>query len=109
VALSMPTRRVWADIRASRNAGAIAILVDVKGFERLVSPVAYLAETIGQCLFYQTILEYAQVPDALYMAIPADALTGMLGEEVRRQAVQRAGLHLILFDPVQEEIRQWIP
>jgi XisH protein len=32
VALSMPTRRVWIDIRASKNAGAIAILVEVKGF-----------------------------------------------------------------------------
>jgi hypothetical protein len=109
VALSMPRRRVWIDIRAAKDADNVAILVEVKGFERLASPVAYLAEVIGQCVLYQAILDYAQVNDRLHLAVPAAALTGILGEEIGRQAVQRAQVRLILFDPVQEEIRQWIP
>ncbi|HVA90383.1 MAG TPA: element excision factor XisH family protein [Chloroflexota bacterium] len=48
VALSMPMRRVWIDIRASKDADNLAILIEVKGFERLASPVAYLAETSGR-------------------------------------------------------------
>lgn len=109
VALSMPTRRVWIDIRASRGADNVAILVEVKGFERLASPVAYLAEVIGQCVLYQAILDYAEVNDALHLAVPAAALTGILGEEIGRQAIQRAQVRVILFDPVQEEIIGWIP
>jgi hypothetical protein len=109
VALTMPTRRVWIDIRASKDVGNIAILVEVKGFERLASPVAYLRETIGQCVLYQTILDYAEVRDTLYLAVPEAALSGILGEEVGRHALERAHVHVILFDPGREEITRWIP
>ncbi len=109
VALSMPMRRVWIDIRASKDADNLAILIWVKGFERLASPVSYLAETIGQCLLYQTMLDYAGVTDPLYLAVPAAAFVGILGEEIWRQAIQRAQVCLILFDPIQEEIIRWIP
>lgn len=109
VALSMPTRRVWIDIRAAKGTENVAILVEVKGFERLASPVSYLAETIGQCILYQAILTYAQVTDALYLAVPEAALAGILGEEIGQEALQRAQVHLMLFDPVLEEITQWIP
>jgi hypothetical protein len=109
VALSMPTRRVWIDIRASKDAGKIAILVEVKGFERLASPVAYLGEVIGQCVLYQTILEYAGVTDTFHLAVPAAAFEGILGEEIGLQAIERAQVRLILFDPVLEEITRWIP
>ena len=109
VAVSMPTRRVWIDIRASKNPDTFAILVEVKGFERLAAPVAYLADTIGQCVLYQTILEYAGVTDPLYLAVPAAALTGILGEELGQQLIRRTQVRLVLFDPVQEEIIRWIP
>ncbi len=109
VALSMPKRRVWIDIRAYKDTDNVSILVEVKGFERLASPVAYLAEAIGQCVLYQTILDYAQVNDILHLAVPVAALAGILGEEIGQQAVERARVRLILFDPVQEEIRQWLP
>ena len=109
VALIMPTRRVWIDIRASRDAGNIAILVEVKGFERMASPVAYMRETIGQCVLYQTMMEYSGVPDVLYLAVPAAAFAGILGEEFGLRVLARAQVRLILFDPVLEEITRWIP
>ncbi len=109
VALTMPSRRVWIDIRASKDGSAAAILVEVKGFEQLASPVAYLAETIGQCQIYQTILDYAQISDTLYLAVPSAAVAGILGEEIGQRAIQRAQVRLILFDPVQEVITRWIP
>ncbi|MGH2411340.1 MAG: element excision factor XisH family protein [Chloroflexota bacterium] len=54
-------------------------------------------------------LPYAGVTDTLYLAVPAAAFAGILGEEIGRQAIQRAEVRLILFDPVQEEITRWIP
>jgi hypothetical protein len=43
----------------------------------------------------------------LYLAVPATALTGILGEELGRRAVQQAQVGLIVFDPLREEIVEW--
>lgn len=107
--LSMPARRIWIDIRAWKEPDNVAIMVEVKGFENMASPVQYLADTIGQCILYQTILEYADMSDRLYMAVPAAAFTGILGEEIGRQAMQKTHTGVIVFDPEQEEIVRWIP
>lgn len=109
VTLSMPARRLWVDIRALKESAHIAIMVEVKGFENMSSPVQYLADAIGQCVLYQTILEYAGMPDQLYMAVPAAAFAGILGEEIGRQAMHKAHASVIVFDPEQEEIMRWIP
>ena len=73
IALSMPARRLWIDIRAQKEAQNALILVEVKGFDTVASPVAYLADAIGQCVLYQAILEYVGITDQLYMAVPAAA------------------------------------
>jgi hypothetical protein len=109
IALSMPARRLWIDIRAQKEAQNALILVEVKGFETLASAVAYLADAIGQCVLYQAILEYVGIPDPLYMAVPAAAFTGILGEEIGRQAIRKAQIRVIVFDAEQEEIVRWIP
>ena len=109
VALSMPARRLWIDIRAQKEAQNALILVEVKGFETLASAVAYLADAIGQCVLYQAILEYVGITDQLYMAVPAAAFEGILGEEIGRQAIRKAQIRVIVFDAQQEEIVRWIP
>lgn len=109
IAVSMPARRLWIDIRAQKDVRTAAILVEVKGFENLASPVAYLADALGQCVLYQAALEYVGIADALHLAVPASALDGILGEEIGRQALRKAQVRLIVFDPEQEEIVQWLP
>jgi XisH protein len=109
IALSMPARRLWIDIRAQKEAQNALILVEVKGFETLASAVAYLADAIGQCVLYQAILEYVGITDPLYMAVPAAAFAGILGEEIGRQAIRKAQIRVIVFDVEQEEIVRWIP
>jgi len=109
IALSMPARRLWIDIRAQKEAQNALILVEVKGFDTVASPVAYLADAIGQCVLYQAILEYVGITDQLYMAVPAAAFEGILGEEIGRQAIRKAQIRVIVFDAEQEEIVRWIP
>jgi Holliday junction resolvase-like predicted endonuclease len=109
IALSMPARRLWIDIRAQKEAQNALILVEVKGFKTLASAVAYLADAIGQCVLYQAILEYVGITDPLYMAVPAAAFAGILGEEIGRQAIRKAQIRVIVFDAEQEEIVRWIP
>jgi hypothetical protein len=109
IALSMPARRLWIDIRAQKEAQNTLILVEVKGFDTMASPVAYLADAIGQCVLFQAILEYVGITDQLYMAVPAAAFEGILGEEIGRQAIRKAQILVIVFDVEQEEIVRWIP
>jgi hypothetical protein len=80
----------------------------VKGLENLASPVAYLADAIGQCVLYQAILDYVGSTDELYLAVPRAALDGILGEGLGHQARRKAQVRLIVFDPDQEETVQWL-
>jgi hypothetical protein len=41
-------RRLWIDIRADKEEENLAILIEVKGFEGMPSPIEYLASAIGQ-------------------------------------------------------------
>jgi hypothetical protein len=107
VELIVPPRRLWIEIRAAKEAQAIAILVEVKGFDAVASPVAYLSDAVGQCVVYKGALAYLGLADLLYLAIPTTALTGILGEEIGQRAVRQAQVGLIAFDPVEEEIIEW--
>jgi hypothetical protein len=44
----------------------------------------------------------------MYLAVPTEATTGILGEEVGRRAVQQARIGVIVVDPIQEVIVRWI-
>jgi hypothetical protein len=45
----------------------------------------------------------------LYLAVPTAAFEGILDEALGRQAIERAGIRIVVFDPITEEIRHWIP
>jgi hypothetical protein len=108
VELIVPPRRLWIDLRAAREVQALNILVEVKGFEAVGSPVAYLPDAIGQCVVYKGALDYLGVADVLHLAVPTEAMTGILGEELGRRAVQQAQIGVIVVDPIREVIVRWI-
>ena len=70
--------------------------------------MAYLAEAVGKYILYRGALNYVKAPTPLYMAVPVAAYTGILGEDIGQQAITIAGINLIVFDPIGEEIVQWI-
>ena len=47
------------------------------------------------------------IADTLYMAVPATALTGILGKETERRAIPQARVGIIAFDPLREGIIEW--
>ena len=107
VDLFVPSRRLWVDIRATKEGHTAIILVEVKGFETGASPVAYLSDAVGQCIVYKGALAYLGLSDLLYLAVPTTALRGILGEEIGRRTVQQAQVGLLVFDSVREEISEW--
>lgn len=108
VALVLENRRLWIDIEATKIAESIVILVEVKGFEDLLSPVTYLAAAVGKYILYTAILETLGIATPLYMAVPVDAYNGILSEEIGQIALKKAAIKLIVFDPETEEILQWL-
>lgn len=85
------------------------ILVEVKGFENMPSPVDYLADVVGKYVLYRAALDYGEIATPLFLAVPRAAYEGILDEDIGRQAVSRADISLIVFDPVEEEVALWIP
>ncbi len=108
VEVIIPERRLWLDIRATKDDRRSSILIEVKGFEKMRSPVSYLADAIGQCVVYQGALDYIGITDPLYMAVPSRAITGILGEEIGKKAVHHAHVGLLVFDPLREEVTKWM-
>jgi hypothetical protein len=103
----LPDRKLWIDIRARKNEQAASILVEVKGFENMASPVTYLSDVLGQVVLYRVALHLCGIADALYLAVPLLASQGLLTERLAQVALSMVQAHLLVFDPETEEIVQW--
>jgi XisH protein len=53
VAVAVPGRRLWIDLRATKARDSLVVLIEVKGFEMMPSPVDYLAAAVGQYVLYR--------------------------------------------------------
>ena len=102
-------RHLWIDIQAVKAFEQLTILVEVKGFENMPSPVDYLASAVGKYVIYLSALDYAGLDTPLYMAVPTVAYESILSEEIGRRTVRKASIRLMVFDPIEEEIVRWIP
>jgi hypothetical protein len=100
---------LWIDLRAVMASDSLVVLIEVKGFEKMPSPVDYLASAVGQYVLYRAALDLVGLSTPLYLAVPVAAYEGILGETLGKQAVETAGIRIMLFDPITEEIIQWIP
>ena len=108
VAIIVNDRRLWIDIRASKQTENMAILIEVKGFEGMPSPIEYLANATGKYAMYRAALDYLKMDLPLYMAVPDAAYRGILSEEIGKQTLKHNKVRLIVFDPKHEEIITWI-
>lgn len=109
VKVEIARRRLWIDIHAQQSDLQLAILVEVKGFENSPSPIEELAKAVGQYLIYQTALSAVDIKFPLYLAVPQSAYQGILSEPIGQSIVKQIDMRLLIFDPIQEEIIQWIP
>lgn len=109
VKVEIARRRLWIDIHAQQSDLQLAILVEVKGFENSPSPIEELAKAVGQYLIYQTALSAVDIKFPRYLAVPQSAYQGILSEPIGQSIVKQIDMRLLIFDPIQEEIIQWIP
>jgi len=107
VFIKLPERRLWIDLEAA-NADS-RILVEVKSYVRIQSPVESLAASVGKYIIYRSSLDRLRDNRSLYLAIPENAFKGIFSETLGQLVIQRAKISLLVYDPSKEEIMRWIP
>jgi hypothetical protein len=99
----------WIDMQAEKPLQQRIVLVEVKELDDVDSPIEALANAIGKYLLYRIGLRNADSDIPLYMAISEASYNGIMQDQIGQQAVAEFSISLLIFDPVQEIITQWIP
>lgn len=108
IRLLVKKRYVYLDLQAQNQDNNQVILVEVKGFENIASPVSYLHQVVGQYIVYQAVMNYLGITHPLYLAVPLLAYQTFLQEEISQIVLNDAKIKLIVFDPDSEEITLWL-
>ena len=84
------------------------IAVEVKSFVS-GSNISEFHTALGQFLNYRIALESSEEPERiLYLAVPKDVYQAFLRFEPAKTVIDRYSILLIIYDPNQEAIEQWI-
>jgi hypothetical protein len=109
VYLSDNQRHVWVDLSARRELGEALILIEIKGFEGNSSLIDALMSALGQYAVYKAMLDYLNLKEQLFLAVPRVAYEGIFQAPVAQQAIQNLAVRLLVFDPIAEEVVLWVP
>jgi XisH protein len=87
--------------------GKEKIAVEIKTFLS-DSPLTDYHAALGQFLNYRLALEIADSTRILYLAVPVGAYESFFKREFAQISLERYQIKLIIYDPIQEVIIQWI-
>jgi hypothetical protein len=109
--LPLGRRRLQVDLAAEAPLAAERdgrkSAVEVKSFLG-VSDVTELERAFGQYLIHRFVLQRKEPDRRLYLALPVDAYESLFSEEDERDLAKGYDVKLILFDPENEVIIEWI-
>jgi hypothetical protein len=104
-------KRFEIDFGAERlifaDRGVEKIAIEVKSFLN-PSAMTDFYGAMGQFLAYRLALQEEQPERILYLAVPEDAYRTFFQLPFVQRAVQAYALLLVVYDPTQEAITQWI-
>ena len=92
-------------IAAQRNGEKIAL--EIKSFVS-DSAVHELEIGLGQFVLYRMLMRRVEPDRTLLLAIPESAYKSLFEEPSGQRLIQEVGLKLAVFDPVRQEIVQWL-
>jgi len=103
---------VYIDLAAEEAIAAekegCKIAVEVKSFVSS-STISEFHTALGQFLNYRIALEGSEEPNRiLYLAVPQDVHQTFLRFEPAKTVIDRYDVRLIIYNPIQEVIEQWI-
>ncbi len=100
-------RHIWIDLGIRRENDETLILIEIKGFDPSASMLDALMSAIGQYVVYRAMLDFLELQQPLYLAIPTTTYDGIFQIPVAKQAIVDLGIRLVVFNPLTEEIVQW--
>ncbi|WP_088889789.1 XisH family protein [Leptolyngbya ohadii] len=83
------------------------IAVEVKDFDA-PSVISELEKTMGQLQLYQWALEEQDAERQLYLAVSQEIYLKHFQKPIFQLAVRRNRINLLVYEPIAEEILQWI-
>lgn len=92
-------------IAAERDSEKIA--VEIKSFIS-GSDISEFHTTLGQYLNYRLALEINELEKIVYLAVPNETYKDFFQLLFIQRIVRNYQINLIVYDPEQEEIKQWI-
>ncbi|MGB0562799.1 MAG: XisH family protein [Spirulinaceae cyanobacterium] len=112
-----PLELEWEEVKVKIDLAAEQLIAAERGQERIaievksfISPSAIsdFHTALGQFLNYRIMLEVREPERDLYLAVPLDAHRTFFQSRFAQTAIQRHALKLIIYDPIVEEIVEWI-
>lgn len=83
------------------------IAIEIKEFKS-ASVISELEKTIGQLQFYQWALEEQEPERQLFLAVNQEVYLKHFRKQIFQLAIQRNKINLLIYDPVREEVLQWL-
>jgi hypothetical protein len=110
--ISFGNTDVYADLGAERSIaaerGEERIAVEIKSFLG-ASGLRDFQLSLGQFLFYRSLLERVEPDRKLFLAVPAEAFETLFQRPIVGPPIEDFRLAYLVFDPGREEILRWNP
>ena len=97
---------ISAQLVAAKKAGR-KIAVEIKGFESQ-SEMSELEKAVGQLTICRLVLAKRLPEFILYLAVPQEVIKDIFEEPLGKLLIEDGLNRIIGFDPMKEEIVQWI-
>jgi len=110
--LSIGKKRLFVDLGAetllSAEKAQCKIAVEIKSFTG-ASDIHDLEQALGQYVLYQQILLTKEPERRLYLAVSVQVVKDIFAIELGQLLLNNQVVRVVVFDPEQEEITQWLP
>jgi len=112
-----PLELEWEEVKVKIDLAAERLIAAERGEEKIAveiksfigtSAISDFHTALGQFLNYRIMLEAKESDRQLYLAIPLETYDTFFQSEFARMVKERYQLKLIVYEPLNEEIVQWI-
>ncbi|MFP5270031.1 XisH family protein [Coleofasciculus sp.] len=112
-----PLELEWEEVKVKIDLAAERLIAAQRGGEKIAVEIKSFIGTslisdfhtaLGQFLNYKIMLDVKQPDRLLYLAVPLETYETFFQSKFAQVAIERYQLKLIIYEPVTEEIVQWI-
>lgn len=112
-----PLELRWEEVRVKIDLAAERLIAAERGEEKIAveiksfvspSPISDFHTALGQFLTYRIMLNAKDPERQIYLAVPKEAYNTFFQSQFAQVAIEQHNLKIIVYNPISEEIVQWI-